>query len=670
MPIRFDTMFRGLLWPDAVRHDRANNVSFILGGSSPLTTVPVATEDLSSTSDMSLESCVGRAELEDIDEVDDEGDYEEDDDNEVDDAYREEDQQADDGAHATDADETQGPCHQEDDDEFEDLWHRAWQGDDSQYASTSHRRQVEHSLTEDDQQLGCHDSRVADDEEKVATQHAPERHQSHCAASPGSSHRRDQYTHPEVEEIDEHLWKTRASEEELAAVFDTSRRSLDDGDDSFIYDEVPQVESQEYYSDSDAEDEAEERERAEELERRFQTLYSRPYENIIPPVHLEPGVREPRESWSAVGRVPTVVLIAGREIQPGNGLSRVVYVRSVGEQINGYGLERGSVWAMKTFRYFAREENPEAYARRELHIRSEIEAYRRIGHTCDYKKPGFEFLMQMEGYLANRYVDAFVFELMYADLRMLLNEGRVGRSDCPRLLAQMATGIATLHSVGIIHRDVKPENVLIDAKGNVKITDFGLSFVTKLQCPIPAGYDFTERDEDNWQRGLVGTREYMAPEMISMSKTILEIDYFSLGCVFFEMLTGRTLFGIIDFELEEWIRAWNSGKSAQLWYLGRKVANIHPRDPAIDLLRGLLCVEPSQRYGIARIIPHAYFITDKGRQRSEFDYLDDAYNRETIYDMIPGNSFLGITTRHSFIPALRKYGGWLNPSGFFLVGHE
>ncbi|KAJ3507436.1 hypothetical protein NLJ89_g6307 [Agrocybe chaxingu] len=305
-------------------------------------------------------------------------------------------------------------------------------------------------------------------------------------------------------------------------------------------------------------------------------------------------------------------------------------------------------------RCFAEEENPEAYARRGLHIQSEVEAYRRIGHACDYRKPGFEFLMQLEGLLANRYVDAFIFELMYADLRMLLNEGSIHRGNCPRMLAQMAIGIATLHSIGIIHRDIKPENILVDAKGNVKITDFGLSFVTKLQCPIPAGYDFTERGENNWQRGLVGTREYMAPEMISMSKTILEVDYFSLGCVFFEMLTGKTLFDIIDFELEQWIRAWNGGKSTQLWYLSGKIPNMDPRDPAIDLLRGLLCVDPVHRYGIARIIPHAYFLSEQDHQRSEFDFLEDAYNRRPIFNVIPEDSFSGTSTRYTFIPALRR----------------
>ena len=81
---------------------------------------------------------------------------------------------------------------------------------------------------------------------------------------------------------------------------------------------------------------------------------------------------------------------------------------------------------------------------------------------------------------------------------------------------------------GIVFRDLKPENLLIDYEGFFKLADFGRSVDTL--------------DKKGYTTGFSGTPEYMAPEMVSRSPYSYASDWWSLGCLLFELLTGRTPF--------------------------------------------------------------------------------------------------------------------------------
>src|SRR6202007_1124196 len=106
---------------------------------------------------------------------------------------------------------------------------------------------------------------------------------------------------------------------------------------------------------------------------------------------------------------------------------------------------------------------------------------------------------------------------------------------------QVASALEEAHAAGIIHRDIKPDNVMVRRNGYVKVLDFGLA---KL---IESSIDRTPLDEDAATRVLVqtdagvvmGTSHYMSPEQARGKPLDARTDTWSLGVVIFEMVTGK-----------------------------------------------------------------------------------------------------------------------------------
>lgn len=93
--------------------------------------------------------------------------------------------------------------------------------------------------------------------------------------------------------------------------------------------------------------------------------------------------------------------------------------------------------------------------------------------------------------------------------------------------AEVICGLEHLHQQGIVYRDCKPENILLDDHGHVRISDLGLA------VEIPEG---------ELVRGRVGTVGYMAPEVIDNEKYAFSPDWFSFGCLIYEMIEGQAPF--------------------------------------------------------------------------------------------------------------------------------
>jgi len=163
------------------------------------------------------------------------------------------------------------------------------------------------------------------------------------------------------------------------------------------------------------------------------------------------------------------------------------------------------------------------------------------------------------------------------DLRKLLRaEGALEPSRAIAICRQVANALDAAHAKGLVHRDVKPSNILLDEAEHVYLADFGL----------------TRRLEEEGQAGegrSVGTPAYLAPEQIEGGPVDGRADVYSLGCVLYECLTGETPF-VRDSRLAV---AW-----AHLEEEPPSASERNPELPeAIDaVLRGAMAKSPDERY--------------------------------------------------------------------------
>lgn len=105
------------------------------------------------------------------------------------------------------------------------------------------------------------------------------------------------------------------------------------------------------------------------------------------------------------------------------------------------------------------------------------------------------------------------------------------------LFCEILDGIAHAHQAGIVHRDIKPDNIMLTDAGTIKVMDFGIARLPRIARVTQEGM-------------LVGTPEYMSPEQFSAEELDARSDIYSLGVVLFEMLTGRLPFtGRNEYEL-------------------------------------------------------------------------------------------------------------------------
>ena len=138
-------------------------------------------------------------------------------------------------------------------------------------------------------------------------------------------------------------------------------------------------------------------------------------------------------------------------------------------------------------------------------------------------------------------------------------------------ILELVLALESLHKNNMVYRDLKPENILLDSKGHVKLTDFGLSKILE--------------DEDDKAFTLCGTPQYLAPEVLLKKGYDKMVDWWSLGCVMYEMVMGRLPFaikrGMINLKIYE--------KKIDF---PRKISN-----EARDLIEKFLVVNPTERLG-------------------------------------------------------------------------
>jgi serine/threonine-protein kinase len=112
-------------------------------------------------------------------------------------------------------------------------------------------------------------------------------------------------------------------------------------------------------------------------------------------------------------------------------------------------------------------------------------------------------------------------------------EGPLGPQEAVRLIVEIASALAVAHDASLVHRDVKPENILLDDKGEAYLTDFGIARPMTMSRVGRAAQTLSAT-------GLpVGTPEYMAPEQLRGEAMDGRADIYALGAVLYELLTGR-----------------------------------------------------------------------------------------------------------------------------------
>jgi Protein kinase domain len=241
-----------------------------------------------------------------------------------------------------------------------------------------------------------------------------------------------------------------------------------------------------------------------------------PDKTAVVPKQAGPGSPPPQSGGFAPGTVLAeryrIVTLLGRG--------------GMGEVYRAEDLKLGNVVALK-FLPASLQKDPAAL----LGFHAEVRNARQVSHpnVCRVYDIG-----EVNGlhFLTMEYIDG-------EDLASLLR--RIGRLPADKALEtahQICAGLAAAHDCGLLHRDLKPGNIMLDGRGRVRITDFGLAL---------SHHDATGRSET------AGTPAYMAPEQIGKGEASIRSDIYSLGLVIYELFTGRLPYQASSFI--EWRRA-------------------------------------------------------------------------------------------------------------------
>eukprot|EP00004_Rigifila_ramosa_P023722 TRINITY_DN669_c0_g1_i1.p1 TRINITY_DN669_c0_g1~~TRINITY_DN669_c0_g1_i1.p1 ORF type:complete len:293 (-),score=63.53 TRINITY_DN669_c0_g1_i1:178-1056(-) len=261
--------------------------------------------------------------------------------------------------------------------------------------------------------------------------------------------------------------------------------------------------------------------------------------------------------------------------------------------------ETGQIVALKRIRLESEDEGVPCTAIREISLLKEL------------KHPN---IVRLHDVLHTEKKLTLVFEFLDQDLKKFMDQcrGEMDPTVIRSFLFQLLKGIAFCHEHRVLHRDLKPQNLLINKKGDLKLADFGLA--RAFGIPVRS---YSHEVVTLWYRApdvLMGSRKYSTP-----------IDIWSAGCIFAEMSLGRPLFPgssapdqlqkifkLMGTPTEE---SWPGVSELPEWkpdfhkYEQHSLAEIVPSlDPlGLDLLGRMLQYDPAQRITAKNAMSHPYF---------------------------------------------------------------
>lgn len=157
----------------------------------------------------------------------------------------------------------------------------------------------------------------------------------------------------------------------------------------------------------------------------------------------------------------------------------------------------------------------------------------------------------------------------------------------------MIAGLEACHAAGITHRDIKPQNLLLDKSYQLKLTDFGLSKIN-------------DDPNSTMSTTYVGTRGYQAPELLAGKKYNKLCDVFSAGVVLFILLTGYPPFEQGD-KKDKWYRPLAKGNAQKFW---QQHDGCGISESCQSLLEGMLAYKPQKRLNLKAIQEHPWYKGD------------------------------------------------------------
>lgn len=247
-------------------------------------------------------------------------------------------------------------------------------------------------------------------------------------------------------------------------------------------------------------------------------------------------------------------------------------------------------------------------ALREIKLLEHFRGHRNI--TCLY---------DMDIPRPDRFNEAYLYEeLMDTDLAAIIRSGQpLTDAHFQSFMYQILCGLKYIHSANVLHRDLKPGNLLVNADCELKIADFGLA----------RGFSIDPEENAGYMTEYVATRWYRAPEiMLSFQNYTKAIDVWSVGCILAELLGGRPFFKGRDYvdQLNQILHILGTPDEETLSRIGSPRAQEYvrnlpfmPKQPfpslfpnadadAHDLLDALLAFDPSSRITVEDALEHPY----------------------------------------------------------------
>ncbi|KAF7298102.1 Protein kinase domain-containing protein [Mycena chlorophos] len=299
---------------------------------------------------------------------------------------------------------------------------------------------------------------------------------------------------------------------------------------------------------------------------------------------------------------------------------------------------------------------------REIRLLAHFRGHKNI--TCLYD---MDIVMGPDGSFDEVYLYE---ELMEADLHAIIRSGQpLTDAHFQSFLYQTLCGLKYIHSANVLHRDLKPGNLLVNADCELKVCDFGLA-----RGYTPGGGQSKAAGNQGFMTEYVATRWYRAPEiMLSFANYTTAIDVWSVGCILAELLGGKPIFKGRDYvdQLNQILHYLGTPSEDTLRRVGSPRAQdyirslpIKPRVPfstlyphanplAIDLLSKMLCFDPAKRISCEQALAHPYLQVwhdpaDEPVCESKFDF---AFEEE---DSIEGMKKLIVEEVNTFRAVVRQ----------------